>query len=140
MKEFLSPSDALPMTNVKLAAGTSSETLYFTGGLIALPVSRNQLVLGPTRVDPKDAYTGPMSFHDACGAAAEVGSYLVGSNRVHVLQSPERVEFWSPFPGVTGKSEKTSDAWQGVSFSAGKAGDEVTAELATHLSLSLEFA
>lgn len=128
------------MTNVKLVPSTSSETLYFTGGLVALPVSRQELILGPIQVTPKDAYIGPMSFHDACGVAAEVGSYLVGANHVHVGQSPERVEFWSPFPGVTGKSEKTADAWHGISFAAGEAGDEVTAELANYLSLSLQFA
>ncbi|WP_155413141.1 hypothetical protein [Xanthomonas arboricola] len=128
------------MNNIKLIASKSSEILYFTGGLVALPVSREELVIGPMQVNPKDLFSGPLSFHDACGAAEEVGSYLVGVNRVHVMQSPERVEFWSPFPGFTGKSEKTADAWQGVSFSARKAGDEVTAELATYLSFSLEFA
>ncbi|CAG2082156.1 hypothetical protein XCY_000059 [Xanthomonas euroxanthea] len=128
------------MTNIKFVASEYSETLYFTGGLVALPVSREELLIGPIQVKPKDSFLGPVSFHDACCAAAEVGSYLVGANRVYVMQSPERVEIWSPFPGFTGRSEKTADAWQGISFSARKAGDEVTAELATYLSLSLQFA
>lgn len=129
-----------PISDLKIGKVQATDVLYFTGGLIAIPVTGGGVAFGP--VDGTDglAYAGPMSFEFACGLARKAGSYFVGVNQIHAKDGPERSEFWYPTPGNAPSQEQSSDSWAAIAHQAHEAQDETFADIARYLSISMRSA
>lgn len=127
------------INSFKTGAVQSTEVLYFTGGLVAIPIQDGGLALGPITAADKFCFLPPMTFEDACLTASHAGCYYVGVNQAHVGGGPERSEFWSPNLGESGIGQ-SSDSWAGIANKAHSQQDEDYADVARYLSISLRSA
>lgn len=132
------PEETTPIDNLRRTRIMSREVLHFTGGLVAFPVVGGGVAIGPIRVETGLGYVGPMSFKKASELAMEMGSFFVGANQIHDT-GPERSEFWKPNLGG-GNFEQTSESWASIAISARKANDEIFANAARYLCLSIRAA
>ncbi len=129
-----------PISGLKIGKVQATEVLYFTGGIIAIPVTGGGFVLGPVGGHEGLTHAGPMSFELASGLAREAGCYFVGVNQIHAKDGPERSEFWYPTLGKAPSQEQSSDSWAAIAHQAHEAHDETFADIARYLSISMRSA
>jgi hypothetical protein len=131
----------IEVTDITLGTTQLSETLHFTGGLVARPQQAGDLALGPvdTNHDGDLVYL-LMAWPEVLETTRMAGCAFVGVNQTYDDGSPVRAEVWRPTVPLSDQQLHAGDTWSALSHQARLAGDAVFAEMARNLSVSIHAA
>lgn len=130
----------IEITDLKRGTSLAREVLYFTGGLVGLPLEGGGLALIPLRGDGEILGVPDLSWPQINQIAAHCGCRFVGSNEIVKGAGAAPTEFWRPSFAPTEGGLYGAESWGAISFQAHLSNDSEYADAARYISVSIQSA
>ena len=129
----------IEVKNASFGKAHSTETIHFTGGLIAFQIPNGEYGFGPHKVDDEIVYYGLSSIQLAIDAAKVAGVLRVGINQTIHTDTSYPVAIWRPVntTSVNGLNS-AADLWGGISYNSHLNHDSDYETIGRYISVSMQ--
>ncbi len=126
--------------NLSYGSASSSQMLFFTGGLAAFQVPGGEYALGPVRKANAISYYKFKTLEELTSVAKLAGALRVGTNETIKMQSTA-ISVWRP-DNTSPKNglNSAADMWSSISYSAHLENDEAYQSIGRYISVSMQAA
>ncbi|SEE72965.1 hypothetical protein [Pseudomonas migulae] len=130
----------IEVKNVSYGNASSSQILYFTGGLAVFQLPDGEYALGPVPTANALPFYKFKTLEELTNVAKLAGALRVGTNETIQMQSTE-IAFWRP-DNTSPKNglNSAADRWSGISYSAHLKNDESYQIIGRYISVSMQAA
>ncbi|QDE39910.1 hypothetical protein FIV34_12150 [Luteibacter pinisoli] len=127
-------------SGLEFKTGTRTETCYFTGGLLAHPLTDGHLLLAPVGRTDAGLTGHRMMWPQVLDITSRCGCEMLGVNQAHDTGSPERSEVWRPDVPPSPQQLHAADSWGVLANVSRSMGDLVFSDIARSVSVCIHAA